>query len=500
MLLTVLPLALAASPPGLIAPRGPCGTPAFLPTLGPAPSLPPPPPSPSTEKEQRDAYGELPNQLVGENFVVKWGSRGGVDESDAAALLDAFEHAWSQEIDGLAFPAPSGTDRYLFNVYIGDTGDGAPDGYGTSGYFNRDRDNYPMIVVSAETLSDLGWAQGTAAHEFFHAVQDVTGRYDYEGDSAWYWEATAMWIEGEVLEDYEEYVVFLYGYALLPHLPVYFFDYPDSGALQEYHQYGAMIFPRYVSEIAADADVVRDSWVEDLDAETPQDALTELLAERGVAFADVFGDFAARNATWDYADGELYERWVDWYADYYRSDDHRVVADVDADGTDGLVDAPEDTLPGRYGYNVVTVDTDGDADYRVRFEAPVEGSNGNDADWRVTAVVDAPGGPRYTSIPVTDGVGEVLLTGLDGATVHLVVAAVPARARSGETFAWSYEVTPEEPDPGETGEPGTPDPERPGSPDETVEMAGGCGCASGGDAGWLAGALVAMGLVARRRK
>lgn len=497
MLLTALSLALASAPPGLPATvRPPCGTPSVLPSLGPAPRLPVAPPSPSSEKEARDAYGSLPNTLAGENFVIKWGSRGGVAEDDVEALLDAFEFAWTEEIEGLDFPAPGGTDRFLFNVYIGDTGDGAPDGYGTSGYYNRDSQGYPMIVVSAATLEDRSWAKGTAAHEFFHAVQDATGRFGYEGDSAWYWEATAMWIEGEVLANYDEYVAFLYGYALLPHLPVYFFDYPDTGALQEYHQYGAMIFPRYVSEIAADADLVRDSWVLDLGADTPQDALTELLADRGIAFADAFGDFAARNATWDYADGDLYTEWVNWYAAYFRGEDHRVVDTLGIDGTDGLMDAPEDTLPQRYGYNVVTLERTDTADYVVSVEVAEEGSRGSEADWRVTVVQELAGGPRYTLVPITDGAGEVRIAGTDGAALHLIAAAVPEDARSDESFAWSYAISAEVPaEPDDTGT------DRPvaETPDDTVEVGGGCGCGTGGSA-WLGGALLGVALVAARRR
>lgn len=494
--------------------RPPCGTLELLPAAGPRRLLPAPPPAPGP-KQERDSYGDFPNELVSANFALKWGTRGGVSQDDAEALLDAFEFAWAEQIGARGFPAPEGTDSYLFNVYIGDTGSGAPDGYGTSGYYYRDDDGYPMIVVSAATLEDREWSEGTAAHEFFHAVQDVTGRYSYEGESAWYWEATAVWIEGEVHPDSDSYIAFLFGYALLPHLPVYFFDYPDSGALQEYHQYGAFIFPRYVSEIAADADVIRDSWVEDLDADTPQDAIAQLLEERGVAFADAFGDFAARNVTWDYADGEAYAEWVEAYAGYYRSDDHRVVAEVSRSGTDGLVAAPEDTLPGRYGYNVVELVRPSDGAYRFAFQGDAEGSRGTDAAWRVTLVQDLAGGPRYTPVPITDGAGEVLLEGVDGETVSLVVAAVPDDAREDEVFPWSYAVTFEEagedtdPSDDTAGDTDTPDDtgptDKPGDPladDDTVELDGGCACTSAPDAGggWALGALVGAALLVRRRR
>ncbi|MFN7143802.1 MAG: MYXO-CTERM sorting domain-containing protein, partial [Myxococcota bacterium] len=132
---------------------------------------------------------------------------------------------------------------------------------------------------------------------------------------------------------------------------------------------------------------------------------------------------------------------------------------------------------------------------RVRFEGAVEGTDGSAADWRVTVVQDLPGGPLYTPVALDGATGEVLLEDVEDAPIHLVVAAVPERARTDETFAWSYAVTWEAPDGGDTGAP-----EGPARPDVDGddEMAG-CGCASGGSA-WMAGALVAAGLVARRRR
>ncbi|MES2637867.1 MAG: DUF6055 domain-containing protein [Myxococcota bacterium] len=500
MLLSLLPFALASEPPGLGSVRPPCGSMATLAALGPAPFLPAPPPGPDDEKDDRDAEeDDYPNQLESENFTIKWGRSGDVDEDAVEALLVSFEEAWAAEVDRMGHPAPAGTSEYLFNVYIGDTGNGAPDGYGTSGYFNRDRDGYPMIVVSAATLADEDWARGTATHEFYHAIQDGTGRYEYSGESAWYWEATAMWVEGEVLPDQDDYVAFLFGYGLLPQLPVYFFDYPDTGALQEYHQYGAMIFPRYVSEIAADWELVRDSWTADVDADTPQDALAVLLADRGVDFADAFGDFAARNATWDYADGELYTQWVEWYADYYPSDDHRVVAEVERTGTDGVVAAPEDTLPGRYAYNVVTLPRPGDEDLVVRFESAESGTKGSAAAWRVTVVREQEaGGVTYMPILLENGAGEVRLEDVGDEQIHLVAAAVAPTARTDETFTWSYGFTLAA-DPDDEPTDTDIDTDAPAALPDEVEV-GACGCASGGDGGNAAGLLLLAGLALAGRR
>ena len=478
----------------LAAPRPPCGSPHTLPLLPRRAAHERPPPSPGVKLTHDTASQEYPNELIGTNFHVKWGNSGGVSQSDAEDVLAWFEYAWEAEVVGLDMEVPIQADQYLFNVYIGDTGGGTPSAGGNSGYYYRDDDGFPYIVIGADILGDSSWASGTAAHEFFHSLQDATGSYGYAGDSAWFWEATATWVEGEVLEDNLDYATFLYGFALLPELPVYFFDYFDTGALEEYHEYGAMIFPRYLSEILDAPEIVIDAWERPGRAETPQEAIAADLADRGLSMADVYGDFAARNAVWDYADGETYEKWIDWYAGYYRSDDHRTVETVDAEGTDGLVEAPEDTLPEHLGYNIVTLShPDDERDYVVAVEGAPTGSRDSTAEWRFTVVAETY--PlTYLPITLTDGAGEVTVPAT-GNAIHVVAAAVGDETDEGETYAWSYSFTPVDPPP-EAEDTGDDLPaERPDEDDE----ARACGCSGGGSVDGVAAALALIALGRRRR-
>ena len=112
------------------------------------------------------------------------------------------------------FPAPYGTDSHLFNIYLGDSGSGAPSAYGNSGYYSVDNDGWPMIVLNQMILDSSADQHGVLPHEFFHAVQHACETYDYLGDGAWYWEATAMWIESQIYPNLAEYAVFLFGFAL----------------------------------------------------------------------------------------------------------------------------------------------------------------------------------------------------------------------------------------------------------------------------------------------
>lgn len=446
----------------------PCG----MPLLGEPPPLAVPPHDPAPPDaalEERDAYGTFPYSTSSDHFIVKWGSGGGVDESDVDFLIAAFEDAWQIEIEEMGHPAPPGTDRYLFNVYIGDSGSGTPDGYGAAGYYSADPDGYPMVVIAADTLSDLAYTEITAAHEFYHAIQNGIGTYSYSGDAAWYWEATAEWASGQVYPDNEYSAVFLLGLAYLPYLPVNFFDYPDRGTLQEYHQYGAFIFPTYLSEQVADWTIIRDSWVE-ASSRDPLTSLDDLLREQGTSVAEVFPWFAAHNATWDYANGEIYADMLDEYARWYGDDDHRVVVELDAAGTEGWVDAPSATLPQFYGYNVIRLEDPPAGSLVIGFRGDAEGSDGSEARWGAILVEETTREVTYTELALEDGEGEATLS-LDGSeqNVYLAVAATPEEARDDETFGWSYKVS--------WGEEGT----ETGETEDTGEETGETGEIAGGD-------------------
>lgn len=470
-----------------------------LPLLGldaapPLPTLPPAPPA--AAKEEREALAELPNQLASDNFVVKWGSERAIRTEDVEDALAALEEALRVEVEELGHPLPVGSDRYLFNVYIGDTGDGAPSSYGAAGYYYRDGEGFPYLVLAAGTMA-TGGLENTCAHELYHAIQDATGAYRYAGASAWYWEASAMWIEAEVFPDSPDYYTFLFGFGLLPHLPLWAFDYADTGALEEYHQYGAMVYPRYLSEILGERQLVVDSWVASDGASTPQEALARGLEARGLDPVDVFGAFAGRNALWDYADGEGMAANVDAYERYFRDDAVPVVASV-AGETDGLVAAPAASLPQASGANVVEWNHS-PGRWRVSVVGAPVGSAGTAAQWRFTLVREGAEGIVYLPLAVdADGAGEVELELVATDEEVLLVAAVGAGADgadvpSGETWGWSYGVAAvEAPSVDDTGSPGE-------DPEEDPAVACGCGATTTGRGGAVALALALAGLGYRRR-
>jgi hypothetical protein len=496
MVLLLLSLAQAAPPPL------PCGTLERLQAGGLVNrSLPAPPPA--AEKALRDAYGMSGNERTSENFVVRWGSLGGVTEAEVDRLLTAFEAAWAEEIGVQGHPLPLGADAWRFNVYIGDSGGGAPSGYGSAGYFYNDDEGQPMVVVAASTLDDPDYADITAAHEFYHAIQGGVNRYSYEGDSAWYWEATATWASATVYPDNLYYASFLFAFALLPHRPVNFFDYPDSGKLQEYFQYGAFLFPFDLTELQADRLLIQETWTDDGRVDDPLAVLADKLASRGIDLNEAWLDAMARLTVLDYPEGRAYSRLVDGYADYYDEEAAAsLLGPVGPEGSGGVVEAPDDTRPYRYGHNVLKLRPEGVA-LTVTIEGDPVGDAGSPATWGGRVIVDD-GGAYFYSPLVFEGTTATFTTeGLVGDETYWVVVGPwteSSRKFDEEQFAWRYTVTAPETedtgDPVDTAGEETPAPVADSGGDEGKAA---CGCASTG-APLSSGALALALLASRRRR
>ncbi|MFH1464158.1 MAG: DUF6055 domain-containing protein [Pseudomonadota bacterium] len=440
------------------------------------------------DKGLRDLF-HLPNHAENEDFVVWWGESGGVSQGDIDDLLDAFDDAWSREIDEYGLEEPYGTSQYKFNVFIGDTGSGAPSAYGNSGYYTVDSQGYPMIVVAAGALDDMDWGRGTAVHEFFHAVQHATGAYQTD-TGAWLWEACAVWVEGEIYPDNPYYAAFLFGFAFMPHLSLDLFDYPDSGAIEEYHQYGAFIFMRYLSEVASGWELVRDLWSQGGSYDDPLEVLDEALQAQGGDLTTTWADFLAHDAIWDYQDGETYAYYLDWYAGYY--DDYGVVETLVNGGSEEWRE-PTTRLPQRYGAQYVQLRYPSAGTLHVEVEGDPQGSAGDAATWVGTVVFDSTPA-EYVPLTFDGGNARLSMEDADRAlNVWLVLGVTTPARRSGETFGYRYRVWVEPEAPVDTGTPAD-------TGEGGDEPPGGCGCVSGGGLVAWPVLLGLVGLAARRRR
>lgn len=388
-------------------PAVPCSTLDRL-TDGPRPIRALAPPAPPTgTKGSRDAYGVRGSELTTENFVIRWGPSGGVTSGEVARLGEALEAAWAEQITVQGHPQPDTSDAWLFNVYIGDSGGGAPSSYGSGGWYSVDGEGWPMLVVAASSLDTPDFADITAAHEFYHAVQDATLRYSYDGLSAWLWESTAVWASATVFPENSYYAVFLFGYVIYPDYPVNFFDYYDTGALTEYYQYGSFLWPWFVSEQVADRDLIREVWTDPGADGDPLEVMRAALLRRGLDLDEVWLDHVAANATWDYPDrGLLLANLADWEGSVEW--EAVVAAEVGPEGTGGWASGPEALRPMRYGSNAIAIAPGDLPALRVRLAGEASGSQRSPARWGGRVVAVRGGAPTVYPLAMADDAnGEV---------------------------------------------------------------------------------------------
>lgn len=396
-------------------------------------------------KSQRDSFGTLPNVRTSANFALKWGSGAAYSETIATNALASLEEGWAVEIAQLGHPVPTGSETYLLNVYIGNSGNGAPDINFDGAYANVDGQGYPYIVLSPSITEYFGmpgyegYAATTAVHELYHTVQFATDSF-WEDDAYWFWEATADWASGEVYPDDESSYAFVGAWALYPHVAIDFADYADEGTLIELHQYGASIFPQFLTDSVANQQLIRDAWVGGGAAGDPLQVLDLLLDAHSTNIRDAFADFSARLALWDFERGDDYRSWAEYYADAYPSEDARVVDEVPRGGTSGWENAPAATRPAAFATNLIRIlPSSDDVTVRVRYEE--EGSQGSPS--LVRAIVARRDGAAI-SYDELDADGEGELTGdVPGGAdeLWLVVTPLPASDMGvDETFAYEYRV------------------------------------------------------------
>lgn len=471
MLVLLSGLATAGVPTDLPVP---CGTPErFAAVVEPRwPDFPPPP----GDLGLRDAYGVFEVQ-TSEHFAVRWGPNNPPSAEQRQALLDAFEDTWDFQIGGMAHTAPYGTDAFHFNVYVGDTGGGTPTTGRAAGYYSTDPDGWPVIVVGRSVLDNPDFARITVAHEFYHAIQGATDRFNYDpgGPSAWLWEATATAASHEVYPDNPSYASFLFGYAYHRHLGLDFFDYPNQGVTTEYYQYGAFIFPLHVADRLGSWQVIRDVWEDPGSNADPIEVMRDRLAQEGVGFDELWMDHLARNATWDYPDKQIYKQILNEYR-YLEESKYYDPFDLPVRGRDGWSDGPLNQQPARYGSNHLVIIRPLEGEYSVDIEADEIGDRGTPRRMAVTAVLEDADGVTYEPVDCEDSRCSVTYDDIDDLRrLHLVVGTWsderPDAWRS-ETFPYRWRLSFEAP-----------------PIDEVEPEPRGCNCSAsgaGGSAAWLA--------------
>jgi hypothetical protein len=229
-------------------------------------------------------------------------------------VFDTWGDVWAAEITTIGYrePLPDGTlggDSRL-DVYVDDLGADGVFGYCTTddpsaedpdtlavwAYCVVDNDYRPRQYGSEHTRAEF--LQVTSAHEFNHASQFA---YDFLED-VWFMEGTAMNMEETVFPAVDDNVSFLVQWSPLtrPASPL------DRGGFGD-SEYGAWVFWRFLEEKIAHGDpsIIREVWgrADSIPTYSLKAARNEL-AQRDLAFRDVFARFGTTNRVLRYADAK----------------------------------------------------------------------------------------------------------------------------------------------------------------------------------------------------
>ena len=430
------------------------------------------------EKGHRDAFNvAFPHERASENFVVKWGNDMSVSSGDVDSLLEGFETAWDLLVEDMGHLQPAGSQQYLVNVYIGDSGSGAPVMHGAAGYFTLDPDGWPMLVMNANVIEYREYGQKVAAHELFHSLQYSINRFPYEGLSAWYWESSANWAADQTYPEYGAFLSsFLAARLLHPQYPVDHFDYPDTGSLIEYFQYGSFILPWFITEKLEDWTIVRDSWMDDNGGRTPLESLAIEVEERGGDFEQIWLEHAVKAGTLDFPDS--------WGVSQALRDlrgapeyDDRIAREVPAGGDEDWVPVSGELKPGRYGFNTLVLEQIDQGTLSIGVRGELAGNWDSEAFWgAIVSVEDRSGGVEHHDLLFDNAEAELSLEMAgDEKAVWLTVGVwtnnmadrgVWSREHYSYQSQFKYLKVVEEPEPEEPA---------PNEPFEQEEIKG-CGC------------------------
>jgi len=377
--------------------------------------------------------------------------------------LDAFEVAWEIEVGQMGYLQPTATDQYLFNVYIGDSGSGTPSSYGAAGYFSGDEEGYPMIVIAKDTV-ESEYMPSTVAHEFFHALQGRVYRYNYDetGPSAWYWEATANWAEGQVYPGEASMAGFLLGYSFLPHLPVNYFNYPDSGTVDEYHQYGAFIFPLHLTEVEADRELVWSSWNDQGAEADPMLVLDAYLQDYGVNINQAWLNHIAHMSVWDYQEGSIFKQTIEAYQPHYAEGENLIAVEVGASGSGGWQNGPSALQPMRYGHNTILATNLSASEMTFGIRGESFGTEDSPAEYGATVTRKNGSQIEYFPMEFSGNEAQITISNVSSADeFYLTIGAWTEDWNSSfvysETFAYQYFIGSEAGVNEPSGEPSTED-------------------------------------------
>ena len=382
-------------------------------------------------------------------FVVWWDAAAEYFSQTVTTLneLNAIRELCLDEFEMSDPPNP--LDGYCYNVYIHSAGDLFPDGWALGQ--GTDTNGYPYLTLPAGYHLD----EHALSHEGFHIFQynSTSPGFAYSGDSAWYIEATANWFDDYRYPEEDDLSLREVPAAVTINPQVQLWatwenqpgDPPGNWSRYN-HQYGIWLFLGYLTtDLGIDPYDLAHAFYAGLDL-SPQQHLDDLLAAASLDLREVYADWAAKTAVYDYAlHRELFLEREEYWAAEAGEDDHRVVADFASGGSGGAFTVPAELAPASYGYNVYRVSNSGAASYTITFAGEATGTDGATAEFRVRAVRyddDDPTSPIYSGMVLADGLGGTLdvTTAANEELLYVVVAATPDNFAGSQQFGYQIDI------------------------------------------------------------
>lgn len=181
-------------------------------------------------------------------FLVWWDNKNDLS-TEAAILLDSMTVYRDICLDTLTMQdPPNPQDGYYYNIYLHETGDVFPEGWGCG--CGTDCFGYPYMTLPIASLDN--WI--TISHETFHVFQysgDAPG-FDHP-DAQWYVEASANWFAAITHPDDPDAFVEAESLVRIPHVAMWlgyanFPEYYPENWQRYVHQYAMALFLFYLTE------------------------------------------------------------------------------------------------------------------------------------------------------------------------------------------------------------------------------------------------------------
>ena len=367
----------------------------------------------------RDKWGycQTANFAESEHFVIFYGNNdmtGQVNEAFLKRNLEDYETLWKCYGEYLGMTDMNvdiygkSTQKYKTNVYLTYTGlPQYPDGWA----FMSAEDGYGIEIISPEAMLD----ELTIAHEFGHVVtMQQKAWVDQEITGAW-WEPLANWFREMYLDSsyysgttktcwFEPYIRNMS--LTLPHGRNYYEVWP---------------FLMYLSKNPDQIDGLGVQFVKRMISEAkpkeyPFDTIARLT---GTDAQTIFGNYAKRMATFDFAQKEAYQaefRKLLQNSPYFWNLFYTVPADIG----NGWLLSPQEEAPMQGGINIIPLTLTGDT-VSVDFRGVSDDEN---ADWQACIVtVDAAGKETYSAL---FGNGDTMqISAKNAVAAYLTVSAMP---------------------------------------------------------------------------